>query len=348
MQIDWTLQATRRKFLHYMGVATVAGRTLLGDNEAQAAFSEANENSEAETPWPAMTYQDFGNTGFRGSQLVFGCGAALSADPRNELLDRAFAAGVNVFDVGTRRYYKNAEKNLRPFLAKNRDRIFLISKASPYIDIEPNAEVSVSQAREGAKTWLGLLDQSLSDLGVDQVDAYYTMAANNPSIVRSDELYGAFLQAKKAGKTRYWGLSTHENAEKVLTTAAQTKRYSLAQIAITPAGWYSWADKNILPNSPDMVELRPVLDQARSAGIALIGMKAGRFLAGRRWLGWSNPEAFDPYYDSNLMSANLNPFQRSYAFVLEHGLDAVNADMQSLPHLQQNFAAVANSKTYFV
>ena len=347
MQIDWTLQATRRKFLHYMGIATLAGKTLLGDSEARAAVSEANENSGSEKPWPAMTYQQFGNTGYRGSQLVFGCGAALSGDPRDELLDRAFEAGVNVFDVGTRRYYKNAERNLKPFLAKNRDQVFLISKASTYIDIEPNAEVSVSQARDGAKTWLGLLDQSLSDLGVDHVDAYYSMAANNVSIVKNDELYEAFLQAKKAGKTRYWGLSTHENAQKVLEAAAKTKRYSLAQIAITPAGWYSWSDKSILPDSPDMVGLRPVLDQARSAGIALIGMKAGRFLAGRRWLGWGNPEAFDTYYGRKLMSADLNPYQRSYAFVLEHGLDAVNADMQSLPHLQQNFAAVANSKTYF-
>ena len=112
MRIDWKLQATRRKFLRYMGVATVAGRSLLGGSDARAAAPEDIDSSGA--PWPAMTYQEFGKTGFKGSQLVFGCGAALSGDPRNQLLDRAFAAGVNVFDVGTRRYYKNAERNLRP------------------------------------------------------------------------------------------------------------------------------------------------------------------------------------------------------------------------------------------
>jgi aryl-alcohol dehydrogenase-like predicted oxidoreductase len=294
-----------------------------------------------------MTYRRLGKTGFQGSRLVFGCGAALSREPQDALLDRAFDAGINVFDVGTRRYYKNAEVNLRRFLKRRRDQIMLISKAASYIDIKPNVEVSVAQAKEGAKTWSGLLDQSLSDLGVDHVDAYYMMAANNPSIIRSDEMYEAFLRAKKAGKASHWGLSTHENAQNVLIAAAETGRYALAQIAITPAGWYSWSDKNIVPDSPDMVSLEPVLAQARAAGIGLIGMKAGRFLAGRKWLGWGNPEAFDEYYASNLMAAKLNEFQRSYAFVLAHGLDAVNADMQNTLHLQENFVAAATAEEYF-
>lgn len=346
MRNDWTLKATRRRFLRYMGTATIAGRTLLGNGQAHAASSQSDPRGGK--AWPAMTYRDFGKTGFRGSRLVFGCGAALSGQPRDELLDQALDSGINVFDVGTRRYYKNAERNLRPFLAKNRDRIFLISKASPYIDIEPNEEVTTAQAREGAKTWTSLLNQSLSDLGVDHIDAYYIMGAHNPSIIKSDELYEAFLQAKKAGKTRFWGLSTHQNAERVLTAAADSKRYALAQIAITPAGWYSWADKNIQPDSPDMIGLRPVLDHARAAGIGLIGMKAGRFLAGRKWLGWGNPDAFDHVYGKKLMSSDLNTYQRSYAYVLEHGLDAVNADMQSMPHLEQNFAAAATAQEYFV
>ena len=121
----------------------------------------------------------------------------------------------------------------------------------------------------------------------------------------------------------------------------------IGHFAITPAGWYSWADKNIRPDSPDMIGLRPVLDHARAAGIGLIGMKAGRFLAGRKWLGWGNPDAFDHVYGKKLMSSDLNTYQRSYAYVLAHGRDAVNADMQSMPHLEQNFAAAATAQEYF-
>jgi len=76
-------------------------------------------------------------------------------------------------------------------------------------------------------------------------------------------------------------------------------------------------------------------------------MKAGRFLADRSFLGWGNPDAFDEHYDAKLLKAKLSEFQRSYAFVLEHGLDVVNADMQSMLHLKENFVAAATSADYF-
>ena len=118
-------------------------------------------------------------------------------------------------------------------------------------------------------------------------------------------------------------------------------------IAITPGGWYDWEDKSILPGSPSLKGLQPVLSKAKEAGIGLVGMKAGRFIAGRAWLGWGNPDAFDQYYDEKLLKAKLSAFQRSYAFVLENGLDVVNADMQNLLHLKENFVAAATSSDYF-
>ena len=60
-------------------------------------------------------------------------------------------------------------------------------------------------------------------------------------------------------------------------------------------------------------ELQPVLEKAKKAGIGLVGMKAGRFIAGRAWLGWGNPDAFDKYYDEKLLKAKLSAFQRSCA-----------------------------------
>jgi len=192
-----------------------------------------------------------------------------------------------------------------------------------------------------------MLDQSLRELQVDRVDAYYLMASNNPSFIASDEIHAAFLKAKQAGKVGYLGLSTHQNAQQVLETAAGTGWYDLATIAITPAGWYDWEEKGIQRDSAPMVALRPVLDRARASGMGLIGMKAGRHLAGRRILGWERPDAFDEFYDEKLLVADLSPFQRSYAFVLAHGLDAVNADMQSQAHLHENFVAAATSSEYF-
>jgi len=133
----------------------------------------------------------------------------------------------------------------------------------------------------------------------------------------------------------------------VLDAAMETGWYDLAQIAVTPAGWYDWSDKSILPGSPPMTGLRPFFERVRASGIGLVGMKAGRYLAGRKFLGWGKPDAFDRYYDERFMASGLSAFQRSYAYVLAHGLDAVNADMQSFAHLEENVAAASASGRHF-
>jgi aryl-alcohol dehydrogenase-like predicted oxidoreductase len=341
------LRTDRRKFLRLVAMLGVGGQTLLRSWDVRAAADAARAAAGSGPPLPALGHRTLGRTGWEASRLVFGCGAALSERPNDALLDAAFEAGINVFDVGFRGYYDDAEKHLGPFARRNRSRIFLISKAYVPLEVEPDEEVTSAQARSGAAGWLASLDGSLRELGVDHVDAYYLMASNNPSLVASDEIQAAFQRARGAGKVRFLGLSTHQNAQRVLAAAIRSGGYDLAMIAITPAGWYDWADKSILEGSPPMKALQPLLAAAREAGIGLVGMKAGRHLAGRRFLGWGNPGAFDAYYGEKLLGTTLTPHQRSYAYVLEHGLDVVNADMQSFEHLHENVVAAATSSQYF-
>lgn len=337
------LPTTRRRVLQLLALLGLGGSGLV-----RAATALAESSARAADPWPEMDYRTLGRTGFRGSRLVFGCGAALMFWGKDELLNEAFSHGVNVFDVGTSDYYRNAEANLAGFAKAHRDQIFLISKGLVGLETAPGDELSGEQRRTAARNWSRALDQSLSDLETDHVDAYYVMAANNVSLIRSAEMHEAFLAARKAGKVDHWGVSTHQNARAVLDAAAESGWYSLAQIAITPAGWYDWSEKAVLADSEPMAGLQPTLDKARAAGIGLIGMKAARHLAGR-WLGFGpdRPTAFDAHYDPKLLQAPLSPFQRSYAYVLAHGLDAVNADSQSLEHLRENFTAAATAQTYF-
>ena len=337
---------TRRHFLQLMawiGLGSQAWRSGV----AHALHHGAAAAPEAATPAaPAMTYRTLGATGFKASRLVFGCGSALSRGQAVHLLEPALEAGINVFDVGFRGFYKEAEKNLAPFLKKHRQDIFLISKAKVGGDLKPSDTLTAAQAREAAQAWSAYLDNSLSELQADHVDAYYLMAVNNAALVGSEELYGAFEKARQAGKVSYFGISTHENAEKLLEVAIETGWYTLAQIAITPAGWYDRPNRRPLAGGLPMAGLQPTLARARAAGIGLIGMKAGRYLAGGR-MQRSRPRAYDHLYNDKMMAANLTAFQRSYAYVLAHGLDAVNADMQSAEHFQENYVAAATSETYF-
>ncbi len=336
------LETTRRRALHFLALLGLGGSGLA--RAANAAIDAATEPDA----WPAMTTRKLGRTGFEGSRLVFGCGAALMFWRRDELLEAALEHGVNVFDVGTSDYYRYAEENLAVFARKHRDAIFLISKGLVGIELEPGHELTAEEHRTAAQNWSNALDRSLGDLATDHVDAYYVMAANNVSLIKSEEMHAAFEQAKQAGKVDHWGVSTHQNAAAVLEAAAETGWYSLAQIAVTPAGWYDWNSKAVDKGSRPMRALRPTLDKARAAGIGLIGMKAARHLAGSFFgLGPDRLGAFDAHYDDAYLKAPLSAFQRSYAYVLAHGLDAVNADSQSLEHLRENFTAAATSERYF-
>ena len=342
-----TADVGRRRFIQYLAMVGVGGRTFWGSGDARAAVLAARDAASPGS-WPAMTYRKLGRTGFNASRLLMGCGASLMFLSKDDLLHRAFDAGINVFDIGYRGYYQWAERNLAGFLKQKRDDIFLISKGVAEIDVEPDDEVSAQQAKEAARIWLERLDQSLADLETEKVDAYYVMAAHNPSLIKSEEIRRAFETAKAAGKVDHLGVSTHRNAEQVLLTAADTGWYDLAMIAITPAGWYDWASKSVLEGSKPMTGLLPVLEKAKATGMALVGMKAARHLNGLPVLGWwKKLDAFDEYYDEPLMAASLSPFQRSYAYVLAHGLDVVNADIQDLAQLQENVAATAASPTYF-
>jgi aryl-alcohol dehydrogenase-like predicted oxidoreductase len=192
------------------------------------------------------------------------------------------------------------------------------------------------------------MDASLKDLQAAYVDAYYLMAVDNPSLVRSEEVYNAFLKAKAAGKVRYFGLSTHKNAQKVLEAAIETGWYDLAMIGITPAGWYDWSTKSLAQDTSTLIELQGLLKRAREAGIGLIGMKTVRYLAPFWSLGQGDPSAFDNVYGEEFKSSSFNPFQRAYAYVLRHGIDVVNADMQNFKHLEENIIAAATADRYFI
>lgn len=331
----------RREFIKIVATAAFSGPIL-----STTAYSQTNESSGTKetirrNEQPTMTYRKLGRTGFLSSRLVFGCGAALMGGRAVRLLQRAFEAGINHFDVGSDLYYKGSERNLAPFLKDHRDQVWVVSKAPAIVHAKSSDSITPEQAKSAAKYWTGFMDASLKDLQIDYVDAYYLMGVDNPSLVRSEEVYNAFLKAKAAGKVGHFGLSTHKNAQKVLEAAIETGWYDLAMIGITPAGWYDWSTKSLAQDTSTLVELQGLLKRAREAGIGLIGMKTVRYLAPFWSLGQGDPTAFDNVYGEKLKSSSFNPFQRAYAYVLQHGLDVVNADMQNFKHLEENIIAAA-------
>ncbi len=337
----------RRDFIKSMAAGAVGGPLLISRLDENGVDLSEKKSSPPHPESPAMTYRKLGRTEFLSSRLVFGCGAALIGGRAVRLLDRALEAGINHFDVGSNVFYPGAERNLAPFMKENRGKIWVASKAIVPLKVQPEEKITSAQARAAADRWIKLLEASLKDLDSDYVDAYYLMAVDNPSLVGSEEVYQAFLKAKQDGKVGHFGLSTHKNAGKVLEAAIEAGWYDVAMIGITPAGWYDWDTHDLLEGTPTMNALSGLLRKARDAGIGLVGMKTGRHLASPSSMGKGDPAAFDKFYNEKLLASPLSPFQRAYAYVLENGVDVVNADMQNFNHLEENIIAASTSQAYF-
>lgn len=325
---DSLASMNRREFITFCAVSAAGSKALLQER-------------------PTMTYRKLGRTNFISSKLVFGGGAALAGGKSVRLLDRALEAGINHFDVGSNVVYRGAEKSMAPFLKQHREKVWVASKAPLMIRVKPEDTITLEQAKAAAASWTKLMDSSLKALGIDHIDLYYLMAVDNPSVIGREEIYNAFLTAKKAGKVGYFGLSTHKNAHRVLEAAIKTGWYDVAMLGITPAGWYDWDTRDLLSGTPALTELESLLKRASTAGIGLVGMKTVRHLASKSAMGKGDSTAFDRYYDKKFLASPLTPFQRAYAYVLEHGLDVINADMQNFKHLEENIIAAATSQTYF-
>ncbi|MBN2325749.1 MAG: aldo/keto reductase [Candidatus Omnitrophica bacterium] len=326
----------------------LGGSALLSWTSQPGTAAEEQDKIIHRNEKKTMTYRQLGRTRFMSSRLVFGCGAALAGGRGVRLLDRAFEAGINHFDVGSDIYYKGSEKTLAPFLKAHRDDVWAASKAplSPK-QIDSQTTITSDIAKSAAKFWTSLLDASLKDLQTDYIDAYYLMAVDNCELILSEEIQSAISEAKSAGKIGFSGVSTHKNAGNILDAAIKANCCDVAMIGITPAGWYDWTTKELEQDTPPLTQLLPLLQKAQKAGVGLIGMKTARYLAPMNALGKGDANAFDAVYSKKFLAAPLSPFQRSCAYVLEHGLDVVISDMQNFKHLEENIIAASKSHTYF-
>lgn len=343
----------RRGFLKTSAVAAAGAGALMSATgqaeETRTGSFVTDEGLDYRNHRPdRMPYRKLGRTNFMCSRLVFGCGAALAGGRAVHLLEHAYEAGINHYDVGYDAYYRGSEKHLAPFVKKYRDDVWVTSKAPARLTLasEVGEELTVEQGKIAAKIWTQNLEDSLKNLQMDYVDAYYLMAVDNPAVMRSEEIYGAFENARDAGKVKHFGFSSHKRADENLEAAIDTGWYDLAMIAITPGGWYDWDSKQLLEGTKTMTQLRPLLTKAQESGIGLVCMKAARYIAPATALGKNVPDAFDKYYSKAMMDAGLTPFQRTYIYVLQNGMDVANADMQNIKHFEDNVAAVQKAHLF--
>ena len=212
------------------------------------------------------------------SRLFFGTAIyrMLTGGDADALLDAAFALGVNAFD--TARGYGLAEQSLGKWIRArgNRDRVTILTKCG---NIDREGRVRVDR-----EVILSELEQSLSMLGVENVDIYL-LHRDDPNTPVS-ELIETLNACKAAGKIKTFGVSnwTHERIAEANAYAASrglegfsvsSPNYGLARQTSDP-----WGGGCVTVSGPENAAARAWYTEQRMPVIAYSGLGRG-FFSGR-------------------------------------------------------------------
>jgi len=245
---------SRRGFLgRGATVAFGAGLALAGGTTVPAGPCTARgtgadpANAGGDSPG-IREYRDLGKTGWKVSDIAFG-NASLK-DPA--MLEYAIERGINYVD--TARQYYDMEVVIGKIFPEKRSKIFLTTKLLPEL---VTADVSVQKV-------LAAIEESLKRLNTDYVDCCLVHSVGDPNQgdperYKNRNTYEAFHRAKRQGKIRFWGASSHG------PKAIEAFNWLLEETDIDL----------IMPGMNFMtVGLEPVLAKAGAKGVAVVAMKS--------------------------------------------------------------------------
>lgn len=203
-----------------------------------------------------FVYRILGKTGMKIP--VINMGVMLSDNPN--LVRAALDSGVLLLDTA-HAYMGGRNEEMIGEVIKGRPRgsYFIASKVNLPQDRATGLYV------EGATTeeFLKRLDLSLKRLGIDYVDILYQHGVTRKESVAFEPVLKGFDKAKKDGKIRFTGVSTHGNEPEVIHAVTDSKAYDVILTA------YNFKQKHY-------AEVRNAIARASQAGIGIVGMKAIR------------------------------------------------------------------------
>jgi aryl-alcohol dehydrogenase-like predicted oxidoreductase len=230
-----------------------------------------------------MEKRTFGRSGMRLSILGFGCGAVgglmVRGDPADQerTIGLALEAGVNYFDTAVQYGNGESEKNLGRILKK-------LKPADAIVGTK--VRLLASDFGRIADAVTQSLDGSLKRLALERVDIFHlhnaiTTAGGGESLSTGqvlDEVVPAFEALRRAGKTRFLGITAvgdtaalHQVIDARAFDSAQVSYNMLNPSAAVP-----------LPANYPAQDYGKLFERTREAGVGVVGIRvlAGGALSG--------------------------------------------------------------------
>jgi len=256
----------------------------------------------AQAPQPAVPRRKFGRTGV--DVPIVGLGCMFDIINNQVILRQTFDRGVTYWDTAAVYGKGGSERGIGMFLEKN-----------------PSARRDLFIATKGhGPDFPQTLDESLARMKVDYVDLFLVHGISDIGEVDRPEVRAFADRAKRKGKIRFFGFSTHSNMAECLAGAAKL----------------GWIDGILLTYNYRIMhdpELRTAVDACERAGIGLTAMKTQ---GQRQWLDSPEQEAIL----APLLARGYTPGQAKLKAVMENPQIATACvQMPNLKLCHENIAA---------
>ena len=254
-------KSNRRDFLK-KGITGMAGISLI----PVWGKSEEKKEEKKGTDKKKIIYRVLGRTGLK--LPVISCGST----PNSNVVRAALDMGIRHFDTANG-YGGGANESMlgEIFTGKPRDSFIIATKVPALHDnrtglIKDLVDKQISP-EDLRKDFLEKMDASLKRLKLDYVDILYLYDIRNPDNVRYPLIKEILLELKKTGKTKFLGVSTHQNEPAVIRAATEEKIYDVILTA------YNF-------RQPHREEVKQAVAYAAKESLGIVGMKV---MAGVYW-----------------------------------------------------------------
>jgi len=219
-----------------------------------------------------METRVFGRSGMRLSILGFGCGAVGGLMVRGSPADQdraiglALDAGINYFDTAVQYGNGASETNLGRVIGARKPAGIAVGTK---VRIPPGAPI--------AKTVAYSIDASLQRLKMDDVDIFHlhnaiTLTGGGESLSVTqvlDEVVPAFESLRKAGKTRFLGITAIGDTQ-ALHQVIDAERFDSAQVAYNMLNASAAAAP---PSNYPAQDFARLFDHTQKAGVGVVGIR---------------------------------------------------------------------------
>jgi predicted aldo/keto reductase-like oxidoreductase len=241
----------RRWFLKNTSIG-VLGAGLFGNKSLATTIKDQKNVLQGK-----LIYRTLGKTGIRVP--VIGMGILTSGSPA--LIKAALDAGITLFDSTAAQPQQMRNEEMLGEVLKGRPRESVIYGTKIHLPQDSITGLYEKTATE--KEFTRSLDAALKSLQMDYVDILYHHMVSRRESAFYEPVMKAMEKAKKAGKARFLGMTSHSNIPEVVQAAADSKFYEVIMASYNPR------QKNLL-------QVKEAIANAAKAGLGVVAIKVIR------------------------------------------------------------------------